>query len=93
MLDAYTAHANELLAGAARPARPGPGQGGLPPLPERDVAADGRRRGINAVHLPLSLYPREREVLEAAVRAGAAHSLSDLVTRLLELALPAPRRR
>jgi hypothetical protein len=95
LLDAYATHADQLLgAGAGQPTRPGPaGQSGLPRLPERDVAADGRRRGIHAVDLPLSLYSREREVLEAAVAAGAGRTLSDLVTRLLELALPAPRRR
>ena len=92
VLDAYREHAGELgdvARPAARPAEPS----GLPLLPERDVGAAGRRRGINAVDLPLSLYPAEREVLEAAVGAGVAHTLSDLVTRLLELALPAPHRR
>jgi hypothetical protein len=94
VLDAYTAHAAELLgaAGAGEPAPSPAEQGGLPRLPERDVAADGRRQGIHAVDLPLSLYSAERQVLEAAVAAGAAYSLSDLVTRLLELALPARRR-
>jgi hypothetical protein len=93
VLDAYATHADELLGAASAPA-PGPAEpGALPRLPERDGAADGRRRGINAVDLPLSLYSGEREVLAAAVAAGAAHSLSDLVTRLLELALPAPGRR
>lgn len=92
VLDAYAAHAGELLnaAGAIQATSPGPG--GLPRLPQRDVGADGRRRGISAVDLPLSLYSAEREVLEAAVAAGAAHTLSDLVTRLLELALPTPGR-
>ncbi|HZD70368.1 MAG TPA: hypothetical protein VFA45_16155 [Actinomycetes bacterium] len=94
VLDAYAAHADELLgADTGEPAPPPAGPGGLPRLPQRDVGHGGRRRGINAVDLPLSLYDREREVLEAAWRAGAAHSLSDLVTRCLELALSAPPRR
>lgn len=86
VLAAYTDHHGELRPVDVEPV--GPGE-----LPPRDFTAVGRRRGIGAVDLPLSLYPRERAVLEAAVAGGAAHSLSDLVTRLLELALPTTRRR
>jgi hypothetical protein len=83
VLAAYRDHHGELRAAAGGGA-PGPGE-----LPPREFTALGRRRGIHAVDLPLSLYPAERAVLQEA----ATHTLSDLVTRLLELALPAPRRR
>jgi hypothetical protein len=86
VLAAYTDHHGELRPVDMEPA----GTGELPP---RDFTAVGRRRGIHAVDLPLSLYPGERAVLERAVADGDAHTLSDLVTRLLELALPAPPRR
>ena len=80
-----------------------------PPVLPEPTAADSEAGGVEVVwegtleqglawmmatsFPPLSLYPAERAVLEGAVAGGAARTLSDLVTRLLELALPAPRRR
>ena len=89
VLDAYNDHIDELTA-VHDPTSPAVDPGATPRLPLREIGTDGRLRGVNAVDLPLSLYPAEREILEATVAIGAAHSLSDLVVRLLELALPAP---
>jgi len=94
VLDAYRAHGAELP-----PPFPGDPVAADDPgdplqLPARStLARSRRRRHVHGVDLPLYVFPQERAVLEAAVTAGRALNLSDLVTRVLDLALPPAGRR